>query len=149
MKTGKVHVNEEREKVSQVNSSSNAEPGYSEKPHNKDLINSISALTNTRLTEFRSEMITLINKNGDQLMLLGHVSFSMNNMRRDRIAGKKICTPHVKQVILPSLCFHGMTTQRKFVKQRSHQNLPKLKPTHSTTTIHRISKPERGQQSKK
>ena len=63
------HVNEEREKVSRVNSSSNIEPGYSEKP--QDLINSISALINTRLTEFRSEMITLINKNGDQPMSLG------------------------------------------------------------------------------
>ena len=71
MKTGTVHVKEEREKVSQVNSSSNAEPGYSEKLHNEDLIYSISPLTNTRLTEFRSEMITLINKNGDQPMSLG------------------------------------------------------------------------------
>ena len=71
MKTGTVHVKEEREKVSQVNSSSNAEPGYSEKLQNEDLIYSISPLTNTRLTEFRSEMITLINKNGDQPMFLG------------------------------------------------------------------------------
>ena len=71
MKTGTTHVNEEREKVSPVNSSSNAEPGYSKKLQNEDLINSISALINTRLTEFRSEMITLINKNGDQPMSLG------------------------------------------------------------------------------
>ena len=49
MKTGTTHLNEEREKVSPVNSSSNAEPGYSEKPQNEDLINSISALINTRL----------------------------------------------------------------------------------------------------
>ena len=70
MKTGTTHLNEEREKVSPVNSSSNAEPGYSEKPQNEDLINSISALINTRLTEFRSEMITRINKNGDQPMSL-------------------------------------------------------------------------------
>ena len=56
MKTGTIYVNEEREKVSPVNSSSNAEPGYSKKPQNEDLINSISALINTRLTEFRSEM---------------------------------------------------------------------------------------------
>ena len=71
MKTGTVHVKEEREEVSQVNSSSNAEPGYSEKLQNEDLIYSISPLTNTRLTEFRSEMITLINKNGDQPVPLG------------------------------------------------------------------------------
>ena len=77
------HVNEEREKVSRVNSSSNTEPGYSEKP--QDLINSISALINTRLTEFRSEMITLINKNGDQPMSLGdrdsyYEDFETNNL---------------------------------------------------------------------
>ena len=35
------------------------------------MINSISALINARLTEFRSEMITLINKNGDQPVPLG------------------------------------------------------------------------------
>ena len=60
-----------REKVSPVKSSSNAEAGYLKKPQNEDLINSISALTNTRLTESRSEMITMINKNGDQPMSLG------------------------------------------------------------------------------
>ena len=70
MKTGKIHVNEEREKVSPVNSSLNAELGYLKKVQNEDLINSISALINTRLSEFRSELITLINKNGDQLMFL-------------------------------------------------------------------------------
>ena len=32
MKTGPTHVNGEREKVSPVNSSSNAETGYSKKP---------------------------------------------------------------------------------------------------------------------
>ena len=43
----------------------------------------------------------------ESIMLLGHVNFSMNNMRRDRIkiVCKKICTPYVKQVILPPLCF--------------------------------------------
>ena len=61
MKIGTRHVNDER-KVSQVNSSLNTEPGYSKKPQNEDLINSISALINTRLTAFRSEMIMLINK---------------------------------------------------------------------------------------
>ena len=40
------------------------------KKQNEDLINSISALINTRLSEFRSELITLINKNGDQLIFL-------------------------------------------------------------------------------
>ena len=50
---------------------SNAEPGYSKKPKIEDLINSISTLINMRLTEFRSEIITLINKNGDQPMSLG------------------------------------------------------------------------------
>ena len=68
MKTGTTHVNEERENVYPVISSSNAEPGYSKKSQNEDLFNSISALINTRLTEFRSEMITFINKNGDQPM---------------------------------------------------------------------------------
>ena len=71
MKTGTTHVNEEREKVSPVISCSNAEPGYSKKSQNEDLINSISALINTRLKEFRSEMITLINKNGIQPMSVG------------------------------------------------------------------------------
>ena len=54
MKTGTTNVNEEKE-VSLVSSSSNAEPGYSKSPQYEDLINSISALINTRLTEFRSE----------------------------------------------------------------------------------------------
>ena len=62
MKTGTTHVNEEREKVSHVNSSSNVELGYSKNSLNKDLIDSISTLINTRLREFRSEMITMINK---------------------------------------------------------------------------------------
>ena len=62
MKTGTTYVNEEREKVSPVNSSSNVELGYSKNSLNKDLIDSISTLINTRLREFRSEMITMINK---------------------------------------------------------------------------------------
>ena len=62
MKTGTTHVNEERKKVSTVNSSSNVELGYSKNSQNKDLIDSISTLINTRLREFRSEMITMINK---------------------------------------------------------------------------------------
>ena len=56
LKIGTISVNEEREKVSPVSSSSNAEPGYSKKTQNEDLINSISALINTRLAEFRSEI---------------------------------------------------------------------------------------------
>ena len=71
VKTGTTHVNEEREKVSPVNSSSNAEPGCSKNCQNEDLINSISTLINTRLAEFRSEMTTMINKNGDQPVSLG------------------------------------------------------------------------------
>ena len=72
MKTGTIHVNEEREKVSPVNSSSNVEPDSSKKKiQNKGVINSIFALINKRLAEFRSEMITLINKNGDQPISLG------------------------------------------------------------------------------
>ena len=62
MKTGTTYVNEEREKVSPVNSSSNVELGYSKNSQNKDLIDSISTLINARLREFRSEMITMINK---------------------------------------------------------------------------------------
>ena len=62
MKTGTTHVNEERKKVPTVNSSSNVELGYSKNSQNKDLIDSISTLINTRLREFRSEMITMINK---------------------------------------------------------------------------------------
>ena len=60
MKAGTTHVNEEREKVSP----SNAEPGYSKNFQSEDLINSISALINTRLTEFRSD-ITMINKKSE------------------------------------------------------------------------------------
>ena len=62
MKTGTTQVNEERKKVPTVNSSSNVELGYSKNSQNKDLIDSISTLINTRLREFRSEMITMINK---------------------------------------------------------------------------------------
>ena len=62
MKTGTANVNEEREKVAPVNSSSNVELGYLRNSQNKDLIDSISTLTNTRLREFRDEMITMINK---------------------------------------------------------------------------------------
>ena len=86
MKTGITHVNEEREKVSPVNSSSNAEPGFSKKLQNEDLINSISALINTRLTEFRSEMITLINKNGDQPMSLGARDFYYEDFKANNLS---------------------------------------------------------------
>ena len=88
MKTGTNRVNEEREKVSTVNSSSNAELGYSKKTtQNEDLINSISALINIRLTEFTSEMITLMYKNGDQPMPLGdrnsyYEDFEANNLSK-------------------------------------------------------------------
>ena len=88
MKTGTTHVNEEREKVSPVISSSNAEPGYSKKSQNEDLINSISALINTRLTEFRSEMITFINKNGDQPMSLVFINSTENN-NNGAVVGQK------------------------------------------------------------
>ena len=37
----------------------------------KVLVNSISTLINIRLTEFRSEMISMKNKNGDQSVFLG------------------------------------------------------------------------------
>ena len=66
MKTGTAQVNQEMEKNAPINSYSNAEPGYSKKSQNEDLINSISALGNTELTVFSSEMITMIKKNGDQ-----------------------------------------------------------------------------------
>ena len=66
MKTETAQVNQEMEKAAPVNSYSNAEPGYSKKSQNEDLINSISALGNTELTVFSSEMITMIKKNGDQ-----------------------------------------------------------------------------------
>ena len=46
-------------------------PSYLKNPQKEDLTNSISALINTRLAEFRSEMITMINKNGDLPMSLG------------------------------------------------------------------------------
>ena len=88
MKTGTNRVNEEREKVSTVNSSSNAALGYSKKTtQNEDLINSISALINIRLTEFTSEMITLMYKNGDQPMPLGdrnsyYDDFETNNLSK-------------------------------------------------------------------
>ena len=71
MKTGTTHANEERENVSFFNLSSNEETGYSKNSQSKDLINSNSVLVNTRLTGFRSEIITMINKNGDQRMSLG------------------------------------------------------------------------------
>ena len=51
------------------------------------MINSISALINTRLTEFRSDMITLIIKTGDQPMSLGdrdsyYEDFETNNLSK-------------------------------------------------------------------
>ena len=54
------------EKNAPINSYSNAEPGYLKKSQNEDLINSISALVNTKLTVLSSQMITMIMKNGDQ-----------------------------------------------------------------------------------
>ena len=45
MKAETLRVNEDREKVSPVNSSSNAEPAYSKNSQNEDLINSISEMT--------------------------------------------------------------------------------------------------------
>ena len=83
--------------VSPVNSSSNAEPCYPKKPQNEDLINSISALINTRLPEFRSEMMTLINKNGDQTISLGHrdsyyKDFETNNSPKQKKARQEITT---------------------------------------------------------
>ena len=41
-----------------------------------------------------------------------------------KIVCKKICSLDVKQVIFPSLYLKGMTSQRKSVKKRNHQNLP-------------------------
>ena len=74
-----------RENFSPVNSSWNAEPGYSKISWNEDLINSISAVINTKLTEFSSEMITIIYKNGDQPVSLGDMNsyyedFEINNL---------------------------------------------------------------------
>ena len=85
MKTGTTNVNKVREKISPVNSSSNAESGYSKNYHNEDLINLISALIHTRLTELRPEMITTRNKNGDQPVSLGdtdsyYEDFETNNL---------------------------------------------------------------------
>ena len=54
IKAETTYGNEETD-VSPVNSSSNAELGYSRKPQNEDLINWISALINKRLTEFRAK----------------------------------------------------------------------------------------------
>ena len=60
-------------------------PSYLKNPQKEDLTNSISALINTRLAEFRSEMITMINKNGDLPMSLGdrnsyYNDFETNNL---------------------------------------------------------------------
>ena len=48
-------------------------------------------------------------------MLLGHVNFSMNNMRRDMIKNSLQKDLHsvVKQVILPPFCSQGMTPPKK------------------------------------
>ena len=78
MKKRTTNASEEREKVSPVNSSSNVAPGYSENFQNKK----ISALINTRLTEFRSEMITVVNKNGDQPVSLWDRDFIMKILRQ-------------------------------------------------------------------
>ena len=64
-------------------------PSYLKNPQKEDLTNSISALINTRLTEFRSEMITMINKNGDLSMSLGdrnsyYNDFETNNFPKDK-----------------------------------------------------------------
>ena len=51
--------------------SANAEPGCSKNSQKGDLINSISVLIAERLAVFRSEMITVINKNLDKSVCLG------------------------------------------------------------------------------
>ena len=59
----------------------------SKKNQNEGLVNSISALINTRLKEFKSKMINMINKNVDQPMSLGdrgsyYESFETNNVSK-------------------------------------------------------------------
>ena len=80
-------------------------------------------------------------------MLLGHINFSLNNMKSNKVKNSLQKYLHsVKQVILPPLCFYGITSQRKSVKQRNYQNLPHIPYLnhHDTQDI----KPERGQPSK-
>ena len=81
MKTGTTNANENREQVSPVNSSSNAEPGYSKNFQSKK----ISALINTRLTEFRSEMITVVNKYGDQPVSLWDRDFYYEDFETNKL----------------------------------------------------------------
>ena len=92
MKTGTSHINQEREKVCPVNSSSNAEPGYSKNSQNENLINSVSALINARLTEFRSEMVTMINKNRDQPVSLGDKDSYYEDFDTKDLKGEKAKT---------------------------------------------------------
>ena len=63
IKVGTNHANEGRGKSSFMNLSSNLERGRSKKSKTGHLINSISALIIERLTEFRSDMFTIVNKN--------------------------------------------------------------------------------------
>ena len=98
MKTGANRVNKETEKLYRVNSSPKAEPGYSKDSQNEDLIHSIFALINIRLTEFRFKMITMINKNGDQPVFLGnrdfyYTDFEANNLPKGEKCKRRYAVP--------------------------------------------------------
>ena len=62
------------------------------------MINSISALINKRLTEFGSEMIIMVNKNGHQPVPLGdrdsyYKDFETNNLPKGEKGKQEIPTP--------------------------------------------------------
>ena len=64
----------------------------------------------------------------ESIMLLGHVNFSMNNMRRDRIKNSLQKDLHFlcEAGNPPTTLLLGDDLPKKFMKQRSHQNLPQI-----------------------
>ena len=83
----------------------------------------------------------------ESIMLLRHKFFDEYEVGQDqKIVCKKICTLHVKQVILLPLAFRGWPPKEDLWSWRIIKTY--LKSPISTVTVHRTSKPERVQPSK-
>ena len=84
-------------------------------PQNEDLTDSISVLISTKLTEFRSQMTTLINKNGDQPMSLGDRDSYYEDF-------KKITYPKQKkakqEIPTPMTCLHCLKILQKIIMEQ-------------------------------
>ena len=85
----------------------------------------------------------------ESIMLLGHANFSMNNMRRDRIKNSLQKDLHslFEAGNPPTTLLSGDNPPKESLRSKRIIKTY-LKFTISTTTVHRISRPERGQPSK-